>query len=55
MHKSKGRWVVLSSSLLLSAVALGMAPSVEVYAQEMSEDATMVADDAETLMEDETA
>ena len=55
MHKSKGRWIVLSSSLLLSAVALGMATSVEVQAQELTDDATMVADDAATLTEDETA
>lgn len=43
MHKSKGRWVVLSSSLLVSAFALSMATPV-AQAEELTDDSSVVVD-----------
>ena len=41
MHKAKGRWVVLSSSLLLSAIALNLAVPV-AHAQEVTDESAIV-------------
>ena len=47
MHKSKGRWVVLSSSLLLSALALNLATPV-AQAEELTDDSVVIAEEGET-------
>ena len=47
MHKAKGRWVVLSSSLLLSAIALNLAVPI-AHAQEVTDESAMVEGELST-------
>lgn len=47
MHKSKGRWVVLSSSLLVSAFALSLVTPV-AQAEEITDDSAVISDEVST-------